>query len=89
MHRKKGVDGRDKPGHDENERIPSSDARMTARGLLISAPRSGAGKTTVTLQARPHGAEPGEVAVFEGMSASLNQGFGGTFDQLEAVLAKA
>jgi uncharacterized protein YndB with AHSA1/START domain len=48
-----------------------------------------AGKTTVTLQARPHGAEPGEVAVFEGMFASLNQGFGGTFDQLEAVLAKA
>ena len=48
-----------------------------------------AGKTTVTLHARPHGAEPGEVAVFEGMFASLNQGFGGTFDQLEAFLAKA
>jgi len=48
-----------------------------------------AGRTTVTLHARPHGAAANEVKVFEGMFASLNQGYGGTFDQLAAALAKA
>jgi uncharacterized protein YndB with AHSA1/START domain len=48
-----------------------------------------AGKTTVTLRASPHGAEEGEVKVFEGMFASLNQGYGGSFDQLAAALARA
>jgi uncharacterized protein YndB with AHSA1/START domain len=48
-----------------------------------------AGKTTVTLHARPHGAEASEIEVFVGMFASLNQGFGGTFDRLAALLAKA
>lgn len=45
-------------------------------------------KTIVTLRARPHGAEAHEVKVFEGMFASLNQGYGGSFDQLAATLAK-
>jgi cobyrinic acid a,c-diamide synthase len=40
MCRKKDVDGWNTSGHDEP---------MSARGLLIAAPRSGAGKTTVTL----------------------------------------
>jgi uncharacterized protein YndB with AHSA1/START domain len=46
-------------------------------------------KTVATLRARPHGAAANEVDVFEGMFASLNQGYGGTFDQLAVVLAKA
>jgi hypothetical protein len=47
------------------------------------------GKTSVRLWARPHGAEESEVAFFEGMYASLNQGYGGTLDRLASVLAKA
>jgi uncharacterized protein YndB with AHSA1/START domain len=48
-----------------------------------------AGKTTLTLCARPHGAEQSEVKVFEGMFASMNDGYGGTLDQLASSLAKA
>lgn len=48
-----------------------------------------AGKTTVTLHARPHGAAANEVKVFQGMFPSLNQGYGGTFDRLTAALADA
>ena len=47
-----------------------------------------AGKTTVTLRARPHGAEESEIKMFQGMFASLKQGYGGTFDQLASSLAK-
>src|SRR5215813_9180829 len=47
-----------------------------------------AGNTTVTRRARPHGASPNEVEVFESMFASLNQGYGGTFDRLAAALAE-
>ncbi len=43
-------------------------------------------KTTVTLRARPHGAAENEVMEFDGMFASLNEGYGGTFDRLDAVL---
>lgn len=45
------------------------------------------GKTTVALRAWPHGAEDHERAVFEGMFASLKQGYGGTLDQLGDVLS--
>ncbi|SRR6266852_4449013 len=48
-----------------------------------------AGKTTVMLRARPHGAAENEVKVFAGMFASLDQGYSGTFDQLASSLAKA
>jgi uncharacterized protein YndB with AHSA1/START domain len=48
-----------------------------------------AGKTTVSLRASPHGATEEEIATFAGMHAGLEQGFGGTFDQLAAVLAQA
>ena len=44
-----------------------------------------AGKTSVTLRARPHGAAENEVKVFEGMFASLSQGY----DRLAHSLAKA
>ena len=46
------------------------------------------GETHVTLRAVPHGASEEEIKVFEGMMASLDAGYGGTFDQLAAVLAK-
>lgn len=46
-----------------------------------------AGKTTVTLRASPHGAEANEVGFFQGMFASLNEGYGGTLDKLAARLA--
>lgn len=48
-----------------------------------------AGRTTVTLRARPHGAAAGERKVFEGMFASLDEGYGGTFDRLAGALARA
>jgi len=47
------------------------------------------GKTTLTLHARPHGATDNERAFFEGMFTSLEQGFGGTMDQLSRHLARA
>jgi uncharacterized protein YndB with AHSA1/START domain len=47
-----------------------------------------AGNTTVTLRASPHGAAENEVNVFKGMFASMNQGYGGTFDQLASSLAR-
>ena len=47
------------------------------------------GTTTVNLQARPHGASDEEVKVFDGMFASLAQGYGGTLDQLHDHLAKS
>ncbi|QEX22635.1 ATPase [Hypericibacter adhaerens] len=47
------------------------------------------GKTSVTLTASPHGAAEDETRVFAGMFASLNEGYGGTFDRLAAALAKA
>jgi uncharacterized protein YndB with AHSA1/START domain len=48
-----------------------------------------AGNTTVSLSARPHGATEDEVSTFESMFAGLEQGYGGTFDQLAQVLARA
>jgi uncharacterized protein YndB with AHSA1/START domain len=48
-----------------------------------------AGKTTVTLRATPHGATEEEIAVFKGMHGGLEKGYGGTFDQLAQVLARA
>ena len=48
-----------------------------------------AGQTTVTLHARPHGAADNERKVFEGMFASLSEGYGGTFDKLAKALGNA
>jgi len=45
------------------------------------------GKTLLTLKASPFGASDDEEEVFRNMFASLNQGWGGTLDQLEAYLA--
>mgnify|MGYP000069978452 FL=1 len=47
------------------------------------------GSTIVTLRALPHGASEDEIKTFEGMTASLAEGYGGTFDQLAAALAKS
>jgi uncharacterized protein YndB with AHSA1/START domain len=47
-----------------------------------------AGKTTVTLHATPHGATEEEIAAFKSMHASLEKGYGGTFDQLAEALRR-
>jgi len=44
------------------------------------------GVTTLTLRGGPHNATEEQRQVYENMFASMNQGFGGTFDQLEAYL---
>lgn len=46
-----------------------------------------AGQTSVTLRARPHGATEEERKVFDEMTSSFEQGYGGTLDQLSAHLA--
>lgn len=48
----------------------------------------GGNKTRVTLRGGPIDPTEEERAVFESMFDSMNQGFGGTFDQLTAYLAK-
>lgn len=47
------------------------------------------GTTTVSLRGGPINPTPEEREMFEGMFASMNQGFSGTFDQLEEYLVKA
>jgi uncharacterized protein YndB with AHSA1/START domain len=46
------------------------------------------GSTIVALQAQAHGASDDECKVFEGMFASMENGYGGTLTQLEDYLAK-
>lgn len=46
------------------------------------------GRTTLTLQGGPQNAAPAEHAFYKGMFESMQQGFGSTFDQLDAYLAK-
>lgn len=45
------------------------------------------GKTMLTLRSHPHGATREEEGVFRDMFSSIQQGFGGTFDRLDAHLA--
>ena len=45
------------------------------------------GKTTLTLRGGPITSNAEELALYESMFKSMEQGFGGTFDQLEAHLA--
>ena len=45
------------------------------------------GKTLLTLSGYPTDATEEEYAAFEGMHANMQQGFAGTFEQLEAYLA--
>ncbi len=45
------------------------------------------GKTTITMRGRPHNGTPAELARFKAMHPSMQQGFKGTLDQLEAYLA--
>ena len=44
------------------------------------------GKTLLTLRSHPHGATDAEEEVFRCMFASMQQGWGGTMEQLEAYL---
>lgn len=46
------------------------------------------GKTMLMLQGRPVDPTADESATFEGMFASMQQGFGGTLDQLETYLSR-
>jgi uncharacterized protein YndB with AHSA1/START domain len=48
-----------------------------------------AGQTTVTLHAEPFGEVDAERKYFEALRPSLEQGYGGTFDQLAAYLRQA
>jgi hypothetical protein len=48
-----------------------------------------AGTTTVTLRAEPFGGIEGERRYFEELHPSLEQGYGGTFEQLADHLAKS
>ncbi len=47
------------------------------------------GRTTLTLHARPHGASEDERTTFEAMFASMEQGYGGSLEQLADHLGKA
>ncbi|TMV46808.1 SRPBCC domain-containing protein [Paenibacillus mesophilus] len=47
------------------------------------------GKTTLTLRGGPINATEDELKAFEGMKPMVQQGFVGTFDQLEAFLAQS
>jgi uncharacterized protein YndB with AHSA1/START domain len=47
------------------------------------------GKTTISLRGGPINATEDERKIFASMADSMRQGFGGTFDQLDAYLAKA
>jgi hypothetical protein len=47
------------------------------------------GVTTVTLRAQPFGETADERQFFEDLQPSLQQGYGGTFDQLAAHLEQA
>ena len=44
--------------------------------------------TTLTLKGKPHNATEPEINTFEAEMNSMNQGFGGTFNQLEAYLSR-
>ncbi|MBH5318781.1 SRPBCC domain-containing protein [Paenibacillus sp. GSMTC-2017] len=46
------------------------------------------GQTTLTLRGGPHNATAEQHAFYKGMFDSMKQGFGGTFDQLDAYLSK-
>lgn len=46
------------------------------------------GTTTMTLRSRPNNATEEEHSFFEGMFESMEQGFGGTFDQLDQYLSE-
>jgi uncharacterized protein YndB with AHSA1/START domain len=87
----------------EPERIVWVNAFSDPEGNLTRAPFSAtipleilntvlleeqAGRTLLTLRAIPLDATPEERATFEGMFDSLQQGYGGTWDQLGAYLAK-
>jgi uncharacterized protein YndB with AHSA1/START domain len=50
--------------------------------------REHAGATTVVLRARPFGATPEECQYFEEIRSSLEEGYGGTLEQLTSYLAR-
>jgi uncharacterized protein YndB with AHSA1/START domain len=86
------------------ERIVFANSFADAQGNTIRAPFSAdwpleimntltltesEGKTTLTLRGGPLNATEAEHAIFESMRSSMQQGFGGTFDQLDEYLAQS
>lgn len=56
---------------------------------MLTFEETGDGKTIVSLRGRPaDNATEAQRAVFAGLNSSMQQGFGGTFDQLDAYLAE-
>lgn len=55
---------------------------------LLTLTEAGEGKTQLEMGGGPLGSTREEAAVYEGMFPSMQQGFGGTFDQLSAYLAE-
>jgi uncharacterized protein YndB with AHSA1/START domain len=64
----------------------SADFPLEIRNILTFTENEG--KTTLTLRGGPIHASQEELSFYKGMFESMNQGFRGTFDQLEAYLAK-
>ena len=56
---------------------------------VVSFEEQGAGKTKVTVQWSPHNSTEEERKTFDEGRASMQQGWGGTFDQFAGYLAKA
>jgi uncharacterized protein YndB with AHSA1/START domain len=69
-------------------RAPFSQTWPLETETVVSFDDAGSGKTLVRLSASPFGASPEEHADFERMYASMEQGYGGTFDQLENYLGR-
>lgn len=69
-------------------RAPFSDLFPLETMNSVTMTESG-GETLVSIASTPHGATAEERAFFNGMFSSMNQGYSGTFDQLEAHLAAA
>jgi len=65
----------------------SNDFPLEIMNILTLAEQNG--KTTITLKGSPVNATEAEMNFFTNMFSGLEQGFGGTFDQLEEYLAKA
>lgn len=63
-------------------------ADFPLRVLNVITFREDGERTTLRLQSAPLDATDAEWAAFKRMHASMQQGFGGTFDQLDAFLAE-
>jgi uncharacterized protein YndB with AHSA1/START domain len=70
-------------------RAPFSDDCPMEIENTVSFSADASGRTTVWLRARPFGEVAAERRYFEELQPSLNEGYGGTFDQLGDFLLRA